>query len=82
MLRYTMIAGAALMLAATPALAFHCPKDAKAIDAGLAKSSMSAAQKAQITALKDQGMGLHSSGKHADAQKVLADAMRQLLTAM
>ena len=82
MLRYTMLAGAALMLAASPALAAHCPKDAKAIDAGLAKSSMSAADKAKITALKDQGMALHSSKNHDESQKVLADAMRQLLTAM
>ena len=82
MLRKTLLAGAALMLAATPALAFHCPKDAKAIEAGLAKSSLGGAQKAEIAALKDQGMSLHGAGKHDEGQKVLADAMRRLLTGM
>ena len=80
MLRKTLLTAAALALFATPALAFHCPKDAGAIDAGLAKASnLSAAQKAEITALKDKGMAAHSSGNHDEAQISLTEAMRKLL---
>ncbi|MDP2620880.1 MAG: hypothetical protein Q8P46_12020 [Hyphomicrobiales bacterium] len=82
MLRKTLLAGAALALFATPALAFHCPMDAAAIDAGLAKASLTDAQKAEITALKDKGMAEHSSGNHDEAQKSLAEAMRKLLNDM
>lgn len=83
MLRSTLLAGAALALLASPALAFHCPKDAGAIDAGLAKASnLTAAQKAEIAALKDKGMAAHGSGNHAEAEKTLAEAMRMLLTEM
>jgi hypothetical protein len=83
MLRSTLLAGAALMLFATPALAFHCPKDAGAIDAGLAKAaSLTDAEKAEITALKDKGMAAHSAGDHAAAQVSLTEAMRKLLNDM
>lgn len=83
MLRKTMLAGAALMLLATPALAHHCPKDAAAIEAGLAKAAkLTDAQKADITALKDKGMAAHNSGDHAAAEATLAEAMRMLLNEM
>ena len=82
MLRKTLLTGAALALFATPALAFHCPTDAAAIEAGLAKAAnLSDEQKAEITALKDKGMALHP-GNHDEAQKILAEAMRKLLNEM
>jgi len=86
MLRKTLLAGAALALFATPALAFHCPTDAAAIDAGLAKVSLTDAQKAEITALKNKGMAEHAlavqSGNHDDPEKTMAEAMRKLLNDM
>lgn len=78
MIRYTLLAGVALMLTASPALAAHCPRDARTIEADLAKSSLGAAEKAEITALKDKGMAAHNSGSHREAQAILADAMHQL----
>jgi len=82
MLRKTLLAGATLMLLAAPALAAHCPADAKAIEAALSKSSLGAAQKAEITALKDQGMAAHNAGNHRESEAMLADAMRRLLNGM
>jgi len=81
MIRTTMLAAATLAFLATPALAGHCPKDAKAIEAGLAKSSASAGTKKKITALKDEGMKLHSAGKHRQSEAKLAEAMQMLRTA-
>jgi len=79
--RTLITATAAFFLLAAPALAAHCPADAKAIDAGLSKSTLGDAEKAEISALKDQGLQLHGSGDHSGAEKVLADAMRRLLNA-
>jgi len=83
MIRKTLLAGAALALFATPALAHHCPLDAKAIDAGLVKAAnLTAAQKAEIMALRDKGMAEHNAGNHAAAETTLAEAMRKLLNEM
>ncbi len=81
MTRILTAATAAFFLLAAPALAFHCPKDAKAIEAGLSKSTLGDAEKAEISAMKDQGMQLHGSGDHSGATAALADAMRRLLNA-
>jgi len=62
------------------AMAGHCPKDAKAITAGLGSSSADAATKSQIEALRDEGMALHNSGKHRESEAKMAEAMRLLLT--
>jgi len=79
MIKKTALAFALLAFSAVPALAAHCPADAKAIEAALAKSSLDAAQKAEITALKDEGMKQHAAGDHRGAEATLAKAMRQLL---
>ena len=75
-----MTATAAVLLFATPAFASHCPKDAAAIDAALAKMSVSDGLKAEVLALKDQGMELHAAGSPRESEAMLADAMRRLLT--
>lgn len=79
MIRRMFLAAAATLLLATPALAGHCPKDAAAIDAYLAKASVSDTLKAEVTALKDKGMELHNAGNHAESEATLAEAMRMLL---
>jgi len=81
MIRTTMLAVATFAFLATPALAGHCPKDARAIDAGLAKSSASADEKKKISVHRDEGMKLHSGGKHRQSEAKLDEAMRMLLTA-
>jgi len=79
MFKKTALAAVVLALSAAPALAAHCPADAKAIEAALAKSSLSEAEKAEITAMKDEGMKQHAAGDHRTSEATMAKAMRQLL---
>lgn len=58
---------------ASPALAGHCPKDVKLIDAALAQQSNAEAQ-----SLRDTGAALHKSGTHKDSLKALHQAMEIL----
>lgn len=64
---------------ASPALAFHCPVDARAIDDALTRSTLDDARKAEVRAARDRGMELHESGRHQDAVNKLTEAMRMLL---
>ena len=77
------LAAAALVIAfATPALAFNCPADVKAIDNALAAGiKMSTAQKAEVQGLRDQGEAQHKAGQHKEAVGTLAKAMRTILNA-
>ncbi|MHA1189933.1 MAG: hypothetical protein ACTSSQ_05670 [Alphaproteobacteria bacterium] len=75
-----MAATATVFLAGT-ALAAHCPKDAAAIDGYLSKMSVNEMLKGEIVALRDEGMALHTAGKHRGSEAMLANAMRKLLTA-
>lgn len=79
--RMLLFAGVMVALA-TPALAFHCPADVKAIDAALAKMSLPAATMAEVKQLRDQGEAEHKAGKHKEAVDTLAKAMRTILTNM
>jgi hypothetical protein len=80
MIRRTLLAAGIAVLVATPALAFHCPKDVKAIDAAMTK--MGAKAPANVKALRDEGDALHKAGKHKEAVGKLSEAMRVLLGAM
>jgi hypothetical protein len=82
MTRITAAAVAALFLMSASALANHCPQDAAAIDAALAKVEISDEVRAEVVALRDQGMELHEAGNHEESERVLAEAMRTLLTAI
>ena len=83
MLKKFALATAMLGFLATPALAGHCPADGKAIEAALAKATnLSDADKAEITALKDEGMALHSAGDHRASEAKMAEAMRKILLGM
>jgi len=64
------------------AIAFHCPADAKAIDAGLAKASLSSDMKSEIMKLRAKGLEQHSAGDHKGAVDTLSKAMRTLLNSM
>ncbi len=79
MKRIFALSAAAIFLLAAPAWAGHCPKDAAAIDAYLSKMSVSDTLKANVTAMKDEGMALHNAGNHAESEAKLAEAMRALL---
>jgi hypothetical protein len=82
MIARSLIAAAILVVFSAPALAFHCPADVKAIDNALPKSSLTAAQKADVMKLRDEGEAQHNAGKHQDAVNTLAKAMRIILNNM
>ena len=71
-----------ILFFSTGAFAGHCPADAKAIDAGLAKATLSDDQKSEIMQLRDTGLAQHGAGDHSDAVATLSNAMRLLLNNM
>ena len=60
----------------TPALAGHCPKDVKKINAAMSKMDVKKMSMAKDAAAK--GLALHKAGNHGDALKVLHEAMKSL----
>ena len=73
------VAAVATMLFAGSALAFHCPKDMKAIDEALAKNpKLSEAQMSEVKKLRAEGETLHKAGKHQESVDTLAKAMKIL----
>jgi hypothetical protein len=69
----------ALVFASGAALAMHCPKDMKAIDAALAKNpKLTAAQMKDVKAQRAKGEELHKAGKHQESVDELAKAMKTL----
>jgi hypothetical protein len=77
MLRITL--AAILALAASAALAFHCPADMAKIDAALAKNpKLSADQMTQVKKFRTDGEALHKAGKHQESLDTLAKAMKIL----
>ena len=63
-------------LLSAPALAAHCPKDIKKINAALSKVSGEKMSMAKDSAAK--GLALHKAKKHGEAIKVLHAAMKDL----
>lgn len=59
---------------AGPALASQCPSDIAAIDEALQSASVTEEQKAQATALRDEGERLHAAGQHQESMATLAQA--------
>ena len=82
MIGRSFLAAAFLVAFTAPALAFHCPADVKAIDAGLSKSNLSSAKATEIKKLRDQGQSQHKAGQHKEAVDTLAKAMRMVLNDM
>ena len=71
--------GVALFFAAGTAMAFHCPKDMKAIDEALAKNpKLTEAQMKDVKAQRAKGEELHKAGKHQEAVDELGKAMKTL----
>ncbi len=75
----SLIAAAVVVAFATPALAFNCPVNVKAIDAGLSKTNLSAALTAEVQKLRDQGAAQHKDGKHKESMVSLSKAMQIIL---
>jgi uncharacterized protein len=73
------VAAVAMMLFAGSALAFHCPKDMKAIDEALAKNpKLTEAQMSEVKKYRAEGETLHKAGKHQESVDTLAKAMKIL----
>ena len=64
-----------VVLFSAPALAGHCPKDVKAIDAALSKASLTSSQMSQVKSLRDNGAKSHAEKKHGDSLTDLHKAM-------
>lgn len=71
----SIIVAASLVFASGTALAFHCPKDMKAIDAALAKNpKLSSQQMADVKKYRAEGERLHKAKKHQESVDNLAKA--------
>ena len=69
----------ALLFATGTAMAFHCPKDMKAIDDALAKHpKLSEAQMKEVKAHRAKGEELHKAGKHQESIDELNKAKKIL----
>lgn len=74
-----MLAAVAMLAFAGSALAFHCPKDMKAIDEALAKNpKLTEAQMGEVKKLRADGEALHKAGKHQESVDTLGKAMKLL----
>lgn len=74
-MKRTLPLAAALLFASGAALAFHCPKDMKEIDAALAKHpKLSEAQMKEVKELRAKGEEEHKAGKHQASVDDLAKA--------
>ncbi len=68
-----------LLFAAGTAMAFHCPKDMKAIDDALAKNpKLTEAQMKEVKEQRAKGEELHKAGKHQESVDTLAKAKTTL----
>ena len=78
-MKRTLALGVSLLFAAGTAMAFHCPKDMKAIDDALAKNpKLTEAQMKEVKAQRAKGEEYHKAGKHQEAVDELAKAMKTL----
>lgn len=79
MIRRTLAGFAAALLIATPAFAFHCPRDMAAIDAALANNpDLSDDRMAEVKELRARGEEEHKAGNHQASVDTLAQAMEIL----
>ena len=74
-----IVVAAALALASSVALAFHCPADMKKIDDAMATNpKLAAAQMDEVKKYRTEGESLHKAGKHQESADTLAKAMKIL----
>ncbi len=78
----SLLVAAVLVAFSAPASAYYCPLQAKTITAALDNFNLSAAQKAELEILRDQGMVQHNVGNHTAAVKALSEATRIILGGM
>ncbi len=69
LIKRTLAAAVVLAFVSGPALASHCTKDVKKIQAAMSKLDKGAMMIAKE--MSDKGLALHKAGKHGEAIKVL-----------
>lgn len=78
-MKRALVLAAVLMLAASPAFAFHCPKDMAQIDQALAAGpKISPEQLAEVKKLRAEGEEYHKAGNHQASVDTLAKAKKIL----
>jgi hypothetical protein len=78
-MKLSLAFGAALLVAAGTAMAFHCPADMKKIDEALAKKpQLSEMDMNAVKKYRADGEALHKAGKHQESVDALAKAMKLL----
>ncbi len=82
MIGRALIAAAVMVAFTSPAGAFYCPKNVKAVNAAIGKSSLGAGAKATVKMLSAAGLAQHKAGDPRAAVKTLAEAMRTLVGGM
>ena len=78
MFKYIAIASVVVLGLSVPAYAGGCPGLSKQVTAGLAKSSLPAAKKAEIAEQQKKGDMQHKTGKHPASVATLKAALKQL----
>ena len=78
MMKFAIPMALALSFVASPAVAGHCPRDIKKIDAALADAQFPAADLAAVQTLRDSGDMAHKSGNHGESLEALHQAMALL----
>ncbi len=74
-MKRSMALAVAMLFASGTALAMHCPKDMKEIDAALAKNpKISEAQMKEVKKLRADGEAMHKAGKHQESVDTLGKA--------
>ncbi len=74
-----LVAAAVVMAMTTPALAKHCPKDAKIIDQAMREAfELTEKQMAEVIRLRVMGVAYHKDGEHGEAIKALHAATKIL----
>ncbi len=73
-----LLAVAATVAFAAPALANQCPMMMGQIEAALATTTADEATKSTATALLEEGRALHEAGDHTGSEATLAEAMALL----
>ena len=71
-----VFAGFTLAAFGSPALAGHCPKDVKKIQAAMSKLDKGKMMMGKEMSAK--GLALHKAGKHGESIKVLHETMKTL----
>jgi hypothetical protein len=78
-MKRTLALAVATLFASGTALAMHCPKDMKEIDAALAaKPKLAEAKLKEVKDLRAKGEELHKAGKHQDSVDTLDKAKKIL----